>query len=285
MLAQQNLFSAEHPPSAPKIGNSDIYVGTSDYIFAGWRGEFYPEKLPQNRWLEYYSNYFNVFEINALYYKILPASSFEHMAEITPDNFRFWIKAPAGLTHNIQDFDIVLNKFTQSLIPLIDCGKLCGVLAQFPPSFLCNTVNLDDLQKLREKFFYTELAVEFRSSVWSQESVFDFFNSNDIIPVMVDLPAIGSLSETIIQSCNNIGYVRLHGRNEKTWYNPTRGDRYDYLYTTSELEIWCNHVSMMSEKAGVTFLFFNNCHAGQAVKNAAKLRELLAHEFNLISEN
>ena len=257
-MAQNSLFAPVAPPM-PLHGNGEVHIGTSGYIFADWRGEFYPEKLPQNKWLEYYSNFFSAVEINATYYKLLPTSSFESMSNVTPDNFKFWVKVPGNITHNIQDIESTIDQFTESICPLIESGKLSGVLAQFPPSFTHSTSNLDYLQHIREKFFYTEVAIEFRSSEWSDPSVYELFEANGIVPVVVDLPELSGLPETILTTSKSIGYVRLHGRNGATWYNQKLGDRYDYNYSVSELEIWKNHAASMSEMAGVSYLFFNNC--------------------------
>jgi uncharacterized protein YecE (DUF72 family) len=74
-----------------------------------------------------------------------------------------------------------------------------------------------------------------------------------------------------------MGYVRLHGRNEETWWARGRGvgDRYDYLYSEDELREWVAKIQAMSRTATRTFVFFNNCHAGQAARNARLMQDLL----------
>ena len=68
-MAQNSLFAPVAPPM-PLHGNGEVHIGTSGYIFADWRGEFYPEKLPQNKWLEYYSNFFSAVPSEYMYITI-----------------------------------------------------------------------------------------------------------------------------------------------------------------------------------------------------------------------
>ena len=55
-------------------------------------------------------------------------------------------------------------------------------------------------------------------------------------------------------------------------------DRYDYLYSESELREWVDKIREMAVKAKKTFVFFNNCHVGQAASGAKLMRRLLEGE-------
>jgi uncharacterized protein YecE (DUF72 family) len=56
------------------------------------------------------------------------------------------------------------------------------------------------------------------------------------------------------------------------------GDRYDYDYSEAELREWIVKISGLAEQARRTYLFFNNCHAGQAARNAKLMQELLRQQ-------
>jgi len=56
------------------------------------------------------------------------------------------------------------------------------------------------------------------------------------------------------------------------------GDRYDYLYSEPELREWVEKIREMTAKAKKTFVFFNNCHVGQAASGAKLMRRLLEGE-------
>jgi len=71
---------------------------------------------------------------------------------------------------------------------------------------------------------------------------------------------------------------RFHGRNEKTWWGGG-GDRYDYDYAPGELKEWVEKIRALAEKADKTYVFFNNCHAGQAARNALLMRDMLQQDL------
>jgi uncharacterized protein YecE (DUF72 family) len=55
-------------------------------------------------------------------------------------------------------------------------------------------------------------------------------------------------------------------------------DRYDYLYSEAELNEWVQKIRELSTQAKKTFVFFNNCHVGQAATGAKLMRRLLEGE-------
>ncbi|MGB4392556.1 MAG: DUF72 domain-containing protein, partial [Bacillota bacterium] len=57
-----------------------LYVGTSGFSYADWRGVFYPRSMKQNEFLSYYSQHFNCVELNFTYYRQPSAHSIEAMA-------------------------------------------------------------------------------------------------------------------------------------------------------------------------------------------------------------
>jgi len=74
------------------------------------------------------------------------------------------------------------------------------------------------------------------------------------------------------------GYVRFHGRNAANWWGRGAGDRYDYAYREDELREWLKKITALAEQARRTYLFFNNCHAGQAARNAKLMQEMLRQQ-------
>ncbi len=58
----------------------------------------------------------------------------------------------------------------------------------------------------------------------------------------------------------------------------TSSDRYDYLYSEAELNEWVQKIRELSSRAKKTFVFFNNCHVGQAATGAKLMRRLLEGE-------
>jgi len=71
-----------------------------------------------------------------------------------------------------------------------------------------------------------------------------------------------------------IGYFRFHGRN-KNWFNAPTSVRYDYLYSKDEIKEFIAPIYDISIKTNTIMVFFNNCHAGSAAKNAIMLAQML----------
>jgi uncharacterized protein YecE (DUF72 family) len=74
-----------------------------------------------------------------------------------------------------------------------------------------------------------------------------------------------------------VGYVRLHGRNYKEWFqSDNRNDRYNYLYKPAELEGWKYKIDKISRHSEKTFAITNNHYQGQAAVNALELKNMLS---------
>lgn len=65
------------------------------------------------------------------------------------------------------------------------------------------------------------------------------------------------------------------GRNAANWWSKTNVTRYDYRYSTSELQKWIEPVQEMALKSEAVIIAFNNHFAGQAVENAEEFMKLL----------
>src|SRR5262245_28727696 len=67
--------------------DSPLRVGCSGWVYKDWRGKFYPEQLPQSRWLEYYVTAFNTVEINSSFYRLPDAGMFREWRRQMPRGF------------------------------------------------------------------------------------------------------------------------------------------------------------------------------------------------------
>jgi uncharacterized protein YecE (DUF72 family) len=76
-----------------------IRVGIGGWVFAPWRGTFYPKGLPQARELAYTSSKISSIEINATFYRTQKPDSFRKWAGETPDDFVFSLKGPQFATN------------------------------------------------------------------------------------------------------------------------------------------------------------------------------------------
>ncbi len=111
-----------------------VRIGISGWTYAPWRGDFYPQGLPQKRELSYAAGIFPAIEINGTFYGLQHPDSFGRWREETPDDFVFAIKGSRYITHlrRLRDIDVPLANFMASGILRLG-PKLGPILWQFPP--------------------------------------------------------------------------------------------------------------------------------------------------------
>jgi uncharacterized protein YecE (DUF72 family) len=79
-----------------------VRVGISGYVYRGWRGRFYPDDLPQRRWLEFASRTFDTIELNGTFYSLKSPQVYEKWVREVPDDFLFAVKGSRFITHNLK---------------------------------------------------------------------------------------------------------------------------------------------------------------------------------------
>jgi uncharacterized protein YecE (DUF72 family) len=257
----------------------NVVVGTSGYSFDDWVGNFYPARIRKGDMLKEYSRHFNAVEVNSTYYRIPNAAVMARMEEKTPAGFEFVIKANQEMTHSASKDPALYAAFREAVLPVVEAGKFRGIIAQFPWRFKPTGEARDHLEFLRQQFPDHPLFVEFRNADWITETTFEALRAAGIGYCSVDEPSLKGLVPPIARLTTDRGYVRLHGRNAKNWWRGSGkggGDRYDYLYGEEELKEWVTKIKAMARAATRTYVFFNNCHAGQAARNAKLMKDLLA---------
>jgi uncharacterized protein YecE (DUF72 family) len=252
-----------------------IKIGTSGYSFKDWKGNFYPEQIQDGKMLDYYKDYFDTVEINSTYYRIQEPKIFFYLDKKTPENFHFIVKVNQETTHKRKKNKESIEQLIKSLDSIIKSNKLKGLLAQFPYSFRFNRDNLKYIGETQTFCKEIPLIVEFRHTSWLQNEVYDFFSEKNITYVCVDEPKLDYLLPKQDTCTSETGYIRFHGRNATNWYDTSKGDRYDYLYTEDELKEWLDIIRKMKDKTKILYLFFNNCHHGSASLNASMMKKIL----------
>ena len=277
-----------------------ILVGTSGYSFADWVGPFYPAGMRSTDFLSFYSESFDAVEVNSTYYRIPHPRVLEQMERKTPPGFRFIVKLNGAMTHQNSRDPGLYRDFLAVLEPLKRAEKYDGVLAQFPWGFQRTDANRRHLEALRQLLPQEPLFVEFRHDSWLTPQLEPSLRSHHIGYCAVDEPQLKGLLPPITMLTADDGYVRFHGRNAGNWWGTgdrmlsggrsgagvaadaagprSSSDRYDYDYSAAELKEWLGKIAGLAEQARRTYLFFNNCHAGQAARNAKLMQELLRQQ-------
>ena len=112
-----------------------IRVGIGGWVYAPWRGSFYPEGLPQARELAHASRAVTSIEINGTFYGAQRPESFRRWRAETPEDFVFSLKAPRFATHRrvLAEAGPTIERFFATGV--LELGpKLGPILWQFPPT-------------------------------------------------------------------------------------------------------------------------------------------------------
>jgi uncharacterized protein YecE (DUF72 family) len=268
-------------PTIRSANGATVVLGTSGFSFADWVGPFYPPGTSRSDMLAFYAGTFSAVEVNATYYRIPTPRTMEQLDRKTPAGFEFVVKAHQSMTHaRERPSDALFDEFEASLLPLRRAGKFRGVLLQFPWSFQAGAESEKRIDLLRERLGReTPLFAEFRHVSWIEERVFQFLEERRIGYCSVDEPAIPGLVPPIARLTGDVGYVRFHGRNRGNWWGGDASLRYDYLYTAEELREWVARIRELAARASKVYVFFNNCHAGQAARNALLMHDLIQREL------
>jgi uncharacterized protein YecE (DUF72 family) len=281
-----------------------ILIGTSGYSFADWVGPFYPAGMKSGDFLGFYAQHFDAVEVNSTYYRIPHPRVLDQMEKKTPRGFRFVVKLNQAMTHEGSRDPALYRDFLAVLEPLKRAEKYDGVLAQFPWGFKRTDENRRHLEALRGLLPDEPLFVEFRHDSWLTPQLEPSLRRHRIGYCAVDEPSLPGLVPPVTMLTTEDAYVRFHGRNAQNWWGRgprgagaaagssagaraadgaaraagPSGDRYDYNYSEAELKEWIGKIADLAQQARRTYLFFNNCHAGQAARNAKLMQELLRQQ-------
>jgi len=168
-------------------------------------------------------------------------------------------------------------EFSAGLAPLVRAKKLTSVLVQFPVTFLHGKSEVRRLGRLRALFPDLPLVLEVRHQSWFDRPAIDQVRGLSYSLAYVDLPNAWNHPPAWHEPTGPIGYLRLHGRNEREWFRgeAERDDKYDYLYGERELDELSRKAKRIASLHDDTAIVTNNHFSGQAVANAIDLMFLL----------
>lgn len=128
------------------------------------------------------------------------------------------------------------------------------------------------------------IAVEFRNPSWYEKSLIpdlmDYLTRLQMTHVIADEPhrlndGVPFVPETTTPS---LAVLRLHGRNEKGWFNQSkdwRGQRTLYRYSADELNQFADVINHLTPKVKEVCVIFNNNSNRDAAPNALELQQLM----------
>ena len=150
-----------------------ILAGASGYSFKEWRGTFYPDKMKPEEMLPFYSARLPTVEINNTFYRFPRQNVLEEWMRITPEAFKFSIKAPRRITHigrlKPESVTEAIGWLYDNMGPL---GEKRGpVLFQCPPTMKKDVARLEGFLALLPPDHRG--AFEFRNDSWFSDDVYE----------------------------------------------------------------------------------------------------------------
>jgi uncharacterized protein YecE (DUF72 family) len=232
-----------------------LRTGTSGFSYKEWKGAFYPEDLPQARFLAYYAERLDTVEINNTFYRMPKPELLRSWAAEVPEGFTFVLKASRRITH--------VKRLKEPAEPLAylwstaqELGPHLGpILFQLPPNA---KRNLERLQA-----FCADLpdglraAFEFRHDSWDDDEVHDVLRAAGAAWCTADAdPEEGDEDvPPAVRATADWGYLRLR-----------RAD-----YDAAALDAWVARIRERTWKE--VFVFFKHEDAGAGPRLAQAFRE------------
>jgi uncharacterized protein YecE (DUF72 family) len=254
--------------------------------------------------LSFYAEHFNTVEVNNTFYGQPRPEITRAWAARTPSGFEFSVKLFQKFTHPrmfrerlarglpedarsdasaieslAQPNEADLDQFRRGIDPLAAADRLGALLAQFPPSFKDDPRSRDYLAQLLRAFADYPVAVELRHKSWSDQigETLTLLNAFKAAWVQIDEPKFQfSIRQNYLPNVTGFYYMRLHGRNvDKWWRHDKSEDRYDYLYTASELKEFTETADAARRLVKKLYLYANNHFSAKSVANAAMIKQQL----------
>jgi uncharacterized protein YecE (DUF72 family) len=257
-----------------------IRVGPCGWAYKDWDGIVYPTRRTKEfDRLTFLSAYFDAIEIDTSFYgspRPLSARKWSQSVEANP-KFRFTAKLLQAFTHQRNATPKDEREFKDGMAPLMEAGRFGALLLQFPWSFKNTPENRGYVATLHRTFAEYPCVLEVRHASWAVPDVLDFLAEIDIGLCNIDQPLFHRSIKPGDDVTSSVGYVRLHGRNFRTWFaeRATVSERYHYLYSLEELEPWVDRIKAISQKTKDTYAMSNNHHVGQAIRNSLDVVQLL----------
>ncbi|MDT8757866.1 DUF72 domain-containing protein [Sphingomonas psychrotolerans] len=241
-------------------GLADIRVGCSGWIYAHWRGRFYPEKLAVKNWFAFYAEHFDTVEINNSFYRLPKAETFDAWRKQAPPGFCYAVKANRFLTQAKKLKDCA-EPIERMMAPFRHLQPALGpILYQLPPRFRINLERLESFLQLIPRDVIN--VFEFRDKSWYDDAVFALLERYGASFCAHDMP--GSDSARI--AVGPVTYLRFHGGEGKYWGR----------YSDEGLLAAADWMVEQARGGRTVWAYFNNDAEAHAVHDALTLKAMLA---------
>jgi uncharacterized protein YecE (DUF72 family) len=207
-----------------------------------------------------YSRRFSAVEINSSFYRPHRSTTYLRWAETVPPAFKFAVKAPGKITHEMRliDTEETLHGFLSDTQGLGD--KLGPILVQLPPSLAFDETTVRAFFKALRRFYSGQVVCEPRHLTWLEPIADSLMNDFQIARAVAD-PALNEQAKNP-GGWPGLVYWRLHG-------SP---DMYRSSYHDDALRTLAN---VLNRQTSESWCIFDNTTFGKAAENALWLKEII----------
>jgi len=239
---------------------SSVHIGTAGWSIARDAAERFPA---EGSGLERYAAVFDAVEINSSFHRPHRTSTWERWRDSVPDNFRFSVKIPKHITHELRlvGCDEAIDAFVGEAGVL--GGKLAVWLVQLPPSLALDAeVAARFFARLAERS-QTAIACEPRHASWFSSEAEELLTACRVARVAAD-PARHDGADKP-GGWKGLQYWRLHG--SPVIYRSSYKDRIDG---------YADALRSGSASGAHTWCVFDNTASSAATRDALSMNDRLA---------
>lgn len=205
--------------------------------------------------LERYASVLPAVEINSSFYRAHRRSTYERWAASVPQAFRFSVKLPRNITHNLRlvQVEALLAQFKTETAGLGE--KLGCVLVQLPPSLHFDAAVADEFFEKMRSALTCMIACEARHSTWFGDKASAVLKAHSVTRVIADPPVKQTAPH---EPTTESMYMRLHG-SPRIYYSS---------YSQTYLDRLVEDLALKAHNKHLAWLIFDNTALGAALVNA-----------------
>lgn len=240
-------------PAPPRIG------------CAGWSlpRAMWPHFPAEGSHLERYAARFDTAEIDSSFHRPHRVQTYARWAEATPEGFRFAVKLPQRITHELRLAGAMpaFEEFRAQVAGL--GGKLGCLVVQLPPSLAFDAVTTRSFLAALRRRHAGPVALEPRHRSWFAPAAEGLLARFEIARVLADPVLFDAAAAP--GGWPGLVYLRLHGSPRRYWS----------AYDAALLARLADRLRRAREEGADCWCIFDNTAGGEAVGNALALQRLL----------
>lgn len=240
-----------------------IHIGTSGWSYKHWKGIFYPNEMKPTDYISFYANHFSVSELNGSFYKLPTQETVLKWITMVPDDFLFCPKMSRYLSHmkKLHDPEEPLQRFFNIFEPVKQ--HLGPVLIQLPDNVKFNDVVVRPFYELlQSNYSEYRCAMEVRDESWFSDESLKLMKRHKVTLVFAQSEKFPYYEEITAKDI----FIRFHGPESL----------YSSSYSDETLQEYALKFGEWIKQGHEVWAFFNNDVGGHALRNGAKLKELVA---------